>query len=206
MNRGARSASFRRVSQKRVTTDTSTGREKAAQLFPAPWGLNRHYRISAFFVVSLFYRRFVAFSLVPLQIFSVYVLIFRFSALSFGTHIELHRCSFQQCLYDAQKSAAATSFSSALLTILTRFARLSAVKNTRRIESNARAGYHYEADPDDTSPLGVMRFDAPDYDNINNQDLLTKISDRFYPTIRKEKFAYWTRDPMGRQAQLVNTK
>jgi len=24
-------------------------------------------------------------------------------------------------------------------------------------------------DPDDTSPLGVMRFDAPDYDNINNQ-------------------------------------
>jgi hypothetical protein len=46
--------------------------------------LNRHYPISAFFVVSLFYRRFVAFSLVPLQIFSVYVLIFRFSALSFG--------------------------------------------------------------------------------------------------------------------------
>jgi hypothetical protein len=51
-----------------------------------------------------------------------------------------------------------------------------------------------------------MRFEAPDYDNMNIEDLLTKIPDRFYPTIRKEKFDQWTRDPMGRQVPLVNTK
>jgi hypothetical protein len=55
------------------------------------------------------------------------------------------------------------------------------VKNTKRIESNARAGYHDEADPDDTSPSGVMRFEAPGYDNMNNEDFLTKIPIAFIP-------------------------
>jgi hypothetical protein len=46
------------------------------------------------------------------------------------------------------------------------------VDNTRRIEKNARVGYHYESDPYDTSPLGVLRFEVPEYDNLNDEDLL----------------------------------
>jgi hypothetical protein len=45
--------------------------------------------------------------------------------------------------------------------------------NTRRIEKNARVGYHYVADPGDASPLGVLRFEAPEYDNFNDEDLLS---------------------------------
>jgi len=144
VNRAARSASLDE-SLKRESQQTPALAGRRQRNFSRLLGALPPLSYISFLRRQFVYRRFIAFSLVPLQIFSVYVLIFRFSALSFGTHIELHRCSFQQCLYDAQKSAAATSFSSALLTILTRFARLSAVKNTRRIESNARAGYHYEA-------------------------------------------------------------
>jgi hypothetical protein len=73
------------------------------------------------------------------------------------------------------------------------------VKNIRRIESNARAGCHYAADPEDTSPLGVLRSEAPDYNDINNEDLLTKVRERYYAAIPKEKFDQWARDPYGQE-------
>ena len=73
------------------------------------------------------------------------------------------------------------------------------VDDTRRIEKNARVGYHYESDPYDTSPLGVLRFEAPEYDAWNDEDLLAKYRERFYPTIPKEKFEQWVRDPYGQE-------
>jgi len=73
------------------------------------------------------------------------------------------------------------------------------VGNTRRIEKNARAGYHYESDPDDTSPLGVMRFEAPEYNKFNDEDLLSKVRERYYPAIPKEKFNQWARDAYGQE-------
>jgi hypothetical protein len=73
------------------------------------------------------------------------------------------------------------------------------VDNTRRIERNARAGYHYVGDPEDTSPLGVLRFEAAAYDKWNDEDFLSVIRDRFYHTIPKEKFFQWARDPYGQE-------
>jgi len=70
------------------------------------------------FVLSFLYGRFVALSLVPTQIFSVYVLIVRLNDLSFGTHIELLWYSLQQGFYDAQKGGNSASFSSALRSVL----------------------------------------------------------------------------------------
>ena len=73
------------------------------------------------------------------------------------------------------------------------------VYETRRIESNARLGYHYKGDPDNTSPLGVWRFKAPEYDILNDEDLILKIRDRYYPAIPKERFELWARDPFGQE-------
>jgi len=75
----------------------------------------------------------------------------------------------------------------------------SVVDDMRRIERNARAGYSYPADPNDTSPLGVMRFEYSEYDPWNDDDVLSKVRDRYYPTIPKEKFDQWARDPYGQE-------
>jgi hypothetical protein len=71
--------------------------------------------------------------------------------------------------------------------------------DTRRIERNVRSGYRYEADPTNTSPLGVLRFEAREYDKFNDEDLLSMCRDRYYPTIPKEKFDQWARDPYGQE-------
>jgi hypothetical protein len=36
-------------------------------------------------------------------------------------------------------------------------------------------------------------------DRINDEDLLSEYRDRYYPTIPKEKFDQWARDPYGQE-------
>jgi hypothetical protein len=73
------------------------------------------------------------------------------------------------------------------------------LNDTRRIERNTRAGYHYQADPEDSSPLGVLRFEVPEYKDWNDEDFILKIRDRFYPSIPKDKFDQWVRDAFGQE-------
>jgi hypothetical protein len=72
---------------------------------------------------------------------------------------------------------------------------------TRRVEWNARIGYRRNSglDPTDTSPLGVFRFEYPEYDDLNDEDLVERIRSHNYPTIPKEKFNKWARDPYGQE-------
>jgi hypothetical protein len=70
---------------------------------------------------------------------------------------------------------------------------------TRRVERNARVGYHYRSDPEDTSPLGVARFIFPQYDKFNDEDLIEMIRAKFHPNIPKADFSVWMRDPYGQE-------
>jgi hypothetical protein len=70
---------------------------------------------------------------------------------------------------------------------------------TRRIERNARAGYHYRSDPEDTSPLAVVRFTFPHYDKFNDDDLIEMIRAKFHPNIPKTDSSAWMRDPYGQE-------
>jgi len=70
---------------------------------------------------------------------------------------------------------------------------------TRRIERNARVGYRYRSDPENTSPLGVARFVHPEYDKFNDDDLIEGIRAKFFPNIPKTDFSVWMRDPHGQE-------
>ena len=75
-------------------------------------------------------------------------------------------------------------------------------EDIRRIESNARAGYHpkYGDDPSDTSLLGVIRWKyGQAYDDVNDEDLIESTRRTLYPTIPKDLFDKWARDPYGQE-------